>query len=75
MKTDMIPTHDLSVGSNQIVRSAILIGIFAACYLAVLPMADTIAFRNLALGLLSVALAWYFLRVRQFHWTAPPLVC
>lgn len=74
MKTDMIPTHDLSVGSSQIARSAILIGIFAACYLAVLPMADTIAFRNLALGLLSVALAWHFLRARPFHWIAPPLV-
>jgi O-Antigen ligase len=74
MKTNMTSMHDLASGGRQSVRPAVLIGIFAACYLAVLPMADTIAFRNLALGLLFVALAWVFLRNRPLHWMAPPLV-
>jgi O-antigen ligase len=38
--------------------STLWIGIFATCYLAVLPMADTIALRNVALLALLVCLAW-----------------
>lgn len=46
-------------------------GLFAAIYLAVLPMADTIALRNLALACLLVCLAWQFRPLRdglRFGW-------
>jgi hypothetical protein len=48
------------------------VGIFAVCYLAVLPMAGTIAFRNVALLGLLVCLAWSFLKQRpSFYWPIP----
>lgn len=46
-------------------------GLFTAIYLAVLPMADTIALRNLALACLLVCLAWQFRPLRdelRFGW-------
>lgn len=46
-------------------------GLFVAIYLAVLPMADTIALRNLALACLLVCLAWQFRSIRgelRFGW-------
>lgn len=44
---------------------AIWTGLFAAIYLAVLPMADTIALRNVALLALLVCLAWQFPKMRS----------
>lgn len=46
-------------------------GLFAAIYLAVLPMADTIALRNAALLALLVSLAWQLPQIRpqiRFAW-------
>lgn len=43
----------------------ILTGLFAACYVAVLPMAGTIALRNVVFSALLLCLAWNFKVVRQ----------
>lgn len=40
-------------------------GLFATCYLAVLPMASTIALRNVALLGLLIALGWHFSRIKS----------
>ena len=48
------------------------IGLFAALYLAVLPMAATIALRNLALLALLLCLAWALPQIRrEFKWGWP----
>jgi hypothetical protein len=48
------------------------ISLFAACYLAVLPMADTIALRNVALFALLLCLAWRFRKISpSFQWPLP----
>ena len=54
-------TYALSASLSD---SALWTGFFAAVYLAVLPMADTIALRNVALLALLVCLAWQFSRIR-----------
>lgn len=55
--------------------STFWIGLFAACYVAVLPMANTIAFRNVALSALILSLAWQHLKVHpSFKWPLPVLL-
>jgi hypothetical protein len=50
-------------------------GLFAAIYLAVLPMSETIALRNLALLLLLGCLAWQFPKIRQnIQWPLPMML-
>lgn len=54
---------------------AVWTGLFAAIYLAVLPMADTIALRNVALFALLVCLIWQFPRIRpEFRLGLPILL-
>ena len=48
----------------SLVAPAVWVGLFAAIYLAVLPMADTIALRNTALLGLLLCLAWQFPKIR-----------
>ena len=51
------------------------IGLFAAIYLAVLPMSDTIALRNLALLVLLACLAWQLPKIRHdLYWGWPLLL-
>lgn len=48
------------------------IGLLAACYLAILPMSNTIALRNVVLLALSLCVAWHFLKVRpSVKWAMP----
>lgn len=47
-----------------LVDPALWVGLFAAIYLAVLPMADTIALRNVALLAVLICLAWQFPKIR-----------
>ncbi len=55
--------------------STFWIGLFAACYVAVLPMTNTIALRNVALAALILSLAWQHLKVRpSFKWPLPVLL-
>lgn len=68
-----------SVAVRQIIAGArtstFWIGLFAACYLAVLPMADTIALRNVALLALLLCLGWHFRKSRpSLHWPLPLLL-
>lgn len=50
------------------------IGLFATCYLAILPMSNTIALRNVALLALFLCLAWQLLKARPaFKWSVPIL--
>lgn len=60
----------------QTLRSSIFwIGLFAACYVAVLPMADTIALRNVVLLALLGCLIWEFPKIRpEFKWGVPVLL-
>lgn len=52
--------------------STFWIGLLAACYLAVLPMADTIALRNVALFFLLLCLVWHFRNGRvSLQWPIP----
>jgi O-antigen ligase len=74
MKIDMIQATDSVPGAKPAQLPIILVALFASCYLAVLPMADTIALRNLALVLLSLALAWHFFKMRPLGRIAPPLI-
>ena len=51
------------------------VGVFASCYLAVLPMAGTIALRNIALLGLIVCLTWSFIKQRPaIYWPMPILL-
>jgi hypothetical protein len=51
------------------------IGLFAACYLAVLPMANTIALRNVALLVLLIFLVSQFSKIRiEFRFVLPVLL-
>lgn len=55
--------------------STFWIGLFAVCYVAVLPMADTIALRNVALLALLVSLGWRFRKTRpSLQWPLPLIV-
>lgn len=55
--------------------AAFWIGFFATCYLAALPMAGTIALRNVALIALCAFLMWSLLRHRPtFFWSVPILL-
>ncbi|MDO8249196.1 MAG: O-antigen ligase family protein [Rhodoferax sp.] len=57
---------------NGVSTSTFWIGLFAAIYLAVLPMSGTIALRNVVLLLLSLCLAWQFLNTRpSVKWALP----
>jgi hypothetical protein len=52
--------------------STFWIGFFATCYLAVLPMADTIALRNVALVSLLLCLTWHFRKsCPSLQWPLP----
>lgn len=52
--------------------STLWIGMLAASYLAVLPMAKTMAFRNVTLLALLLCLVWHFRKVRpSFRWPLP----
>lgn len=53
---------------------AVWTGVFAAIYLAVLPMAGTIALRNVALLALLVSLAWQFSNIRSELWIGLPVL-
>lgn len=54
---------------------AVWTGLFAAIYLAVLPMADTIALRNVALLALLLCLVWQFPKIRpEFRLGLPILL-
>lgn len=54
--------------------STFWIGLFTACYVAVLPMADTIALRNLALLGGLVCLAGQFRAIRSELWLGLPVL-
>lgn len=55
--------------------STFWIGLFAAGYLAVLPMAGTIALRNVALFALLLCLGWHFRKSRpSLQWPLPLLL-
>ncbi|MDO8450043.1 MAG: O-antigen ligase family protein [Rhodoferax sp.] len=57
---------------NEVSTATFWIGLLAACYLAILPMSNTIALRNVVLLALSLCLAWHFLRVRPpVKWAMP----
>jgi len=57
---------------NEVSTSTFWIGLLAACYLAILPMSNTIALRNVVLLALSLCLAWHFLKVRPpVKWAMP----
>jgi hypothetical protein len=52
--------------------SAFLMGLFAACYLAVLPMSNTIALRNVVLLALLICVALHALKARpSMQWPMP----
>jgi len=53
---------------------AVWTGIFAAIYLAVLPMADTIALRNVALLALLITLGWQFPKIRAEYRLGLPIL-
>ena len=55
-KTSEVELNAIAMGRS----STFWIGLFATCYLAVLPMADTIALRNVALCALLLCLGWHF---------------
>lgn len=63
-------------GAVSAVRtSTFWIGLFAACYVAVLPMSGTIALRNVVLVALFLCLVWQLLKVRpSFKWPVPILL-
>lgn len=44
--------------------STFWISVFSACYVAVLPMADTIALRNISLFAVLLSLCWHFSKTR-----------
>lgn len=64
-------THALKASLSD---PALWTGLFAAVYLAVLPMADTIALRNVALLALLVSLAWQFRKIRPEFRLGLPIV-
>lgn len=63
-------------GADSAVRtSTFWIGLFAACYVAVLPMSGTMALRNVVLVALFLCLVWQLLKVRpSFKWPVPILL-
>jgi hypothetical protein len=70
-KTSVALSHAIAMSRT----STFWIGLFAACYLAVLPMADTIALRNLALFALLLCLGWHFRKSRpSLQWPLPLLL-
>lgn len=57
---------------DEVSTSTFWIGLLAACYLAILPMSNTIALRNVVLLALSLCLAWHFLKIRlSVKWALP----
>ncbi|WP_114969467.1 O-antigen ligase family protein [Rhodoferax ferrireducens] len=58
---------------KEVSTPTFLIGLLAACYIAVLPMSNTIALRNVVLLALSMCLAWQFLKARPpaVKWVLP----
>jgi hypothetical protein len=70
--------RQISVAVWQVIAmartSTFWIGLFAACYLAVLPMADTIALRNVALLALLLCLGWHFRMSRPSLQCSLPLL-
>lgn len=57
---------------TEVSTSTFWIGLLAACYVAILPMSNTIALRNVVLLALSLCLAWHFLKVRPpVKWAVP----
>lgn len=68
-------SHGLTLAVITLRSSTFWIGLLAAIYLAVLPMSDTIALRNLALLLLLGCLAWQFTKIRRnIDWGLPLLL-
>lgn len=73
-KNQAIP-RGLTLGAATLRSSTFWIAVLAAIYLAVLPMSETIALRNLALLLLLGCLAWQFQTIRRdVHWGLPLLL-
>ena len=66
--------HADFIDSRESGLLGLAIGFFAACYLAVLPMADTIALRNVALLGLSFCLLWDMVKTPRIMRWQPPFV-
>lgn len=62
------------VNLKEVRSSTFWIGLFAACYLAVLPMSRTIALRNVVLLALFLCLAWQLRKARPSVKAAVPVV-
>jgi hypothetical protein len=70
-KDQTIP-HGMTFSLTALRSSTFWVGLFAVIYMAVLPMSETIALRNLALLLLLVCLAWQFQKIRHdIQWSLP----
>jgi hypothetical protein len=73
-KNQTIPSG-LTAAPEKIGGAVFWTGLFAAVYLAVLPMSDTIALRNMTLLLLLATLALQLPKMRHdFHWGLPLLL-
>lgn len=64
----------LSTAVSAIRSFTFWIGLLAACYLAILPMSNTIALRNVFLLALFLCVAWQLLKVRSSDKWALPVV-
>lgn len=67
----MVANSLLSRAAMQVKNGTFWVSVLAAVYLAVLPMAGTIALRNLALFALLVLLLWHFYRQKPMIDGAP----
>lgn len=64
----------MTINSTVLSSSNFWVGVFAAIYLAVLPMSETIALRNVALFLLLLILSWQFVKDKTFPHFALPVI-